>query len=189
MKKIFNLALLIAAFYAAHSQSRPGDLYTLVKKLSLDTLEDMRDWGVGQPSLYPVKWDKDNVTMSDDIKINFFRTGWANIATKSGNTSCKVMIYGPRSGFNSYMILGTVVKDYHSKPTLDSVLGKNPYSAKLLKACDKSDAGGFYYYELKLPKKSLIWVKLTYVCNAAGCSVRLTQYNEYTKADVKLDCP
>jgi hypothetical protein len=109
-----NWILLFAVFGSLTSFcQKKVELFDLVKKLVQDSSEfsDVGDWAVGSPSTYRVKWQSDRIIMSDDIKINFFRKGSADISVKgitpanpSKPMKWNVMLMGPRSGFTSFII-------------------------------------------------------------------------------------
>jgi hypothetical protein len=189
MKQILTIVLIAGIVSSALSQTKPVSLYTLVKAMALDSISDMGEWDLGSPKASPIKWDAENIMMSDDLKINFYRTGVATVLIMGHPYPWKTMIYGPRSGFMSFMITGPVIKEWRGKPNMDSLLGKNAYTLKLLKSCDKQEASGFYFYEIKIPKKKIFWAKLNYSCSTAGCTTRLAHFDAETKQELKLDCP
>jgi hypothetical protein len=59
----------------------------------------------------------------------------------------------------------------------------------LLKSCDGKDIAGYYYYELKLPKKDLAFFKVSWISNNGNAAIRIDCYDNYSKYAVKLDCP
>ena len=75
------------------------------------------------------------------------------------------------------------------KYILDSVFGKKPLTAKLLKSCDTKTMAGFYYYEVKLPKKDIAFLKLSWVTVNGNTAIRIDCFDDYSKYAAKLDCP
>ena len=196
MKIIYALLLFSANHLAA--QTKKTELFDLVKKLIVDSSQsgNFGDWAVGKPSMYPVKWQADRVEMSDDIKINFFRKGSADLAV-NGTTymqnakpaTWSVMLKGSRAGFGSATISSANLKDINPKMTLDSLFRKKQYSYKLLQNCSSNASNGFYYYELKIPRKATEFVKLSWACNAGSCILTLDLYDDWSKQYAVLVCP
>ncbi len=183
----FSLLLSAATF----SQLKKVELYNLVKKLVQDSsgYSTVGDWAVSKPAAFPIKWQADRIEMSDDMKINFFRKGTANI-TVNGSIPIKwnVMLKGPRSGFSSFSISSENNKTMKAKTTIDSLFGKKPYSYTLLKDCAAGLSQGFYYYQLKMPKKTMTWIKISWVCSAGNCSLTLDCYDDWSKQYADLSC-
>jgi hypothetical protein len=181
---------------SAFCQPKKVELFDLVKKLVQDSTgyETTGDWAVGHPSAYPVQWQADRIEMSDDEKINFFRKGTANITVNGAtylnmNKPVKwdVMLKGPRMGFSSFSIQSASHKSIAVKMTIDSIFGKKPYNFRLLKACS-GEASGFYYYEVKMPKKVMAWIKISWACSAGNCRLSLDGYDDWSKQYADLDC-
>lgn len=196
MKKIFLSTSLLLLGVFAFSQKKIT-LYDLVKKLIQDSTgyESVGDWAVGAPATFPIKWQSDRLEMSDDMKINFFRKGTADISVNgviysNENKPVKwnVMLRGPRAGFTSFNISSPFIKTMKPKQQLDSLFGKNSYRYKLLKSCDANAATGFYYYELKIPKKVNAWLRLSWQCKDGGCMLGIDCYDEGSKEFADLTC-
>ncbi|MEI9958305.1 MAG: hypothetical protein WDM90_18825 [Ferruginibacter sp.] len=108
MKKAILLFSLFVFSSYSFSQTRKVVLFDLVKKLVQDSTPyaSVGDWAVGKPNTYPIKWKADKVEISDDLTINFFRTGTADITVdkksyvpENKGDKWMVMLKGPRSGF------------------------------------------------------------------------------------------
>ncbi len=199
MKKLLlNIAILCTAFTAT-AQSPKTELYDLIKKLLTDSTgyENVGDWNAGAQKNFPVKWKEDRVQMSDDTSINFFRTGTAAITVKgkifkqAGQpVKWNVMLKGPRMGYTSFSIVSSPLSsELQPKYNLDSVFGKKPFTAKLIKSCDAKNVSGYYYYELKLPKKDITFLKLSWVNVNGNTAIRIDCFDNFSKYAVKLDCP
>ncbi len=181
-------------------QLKKIELYDLVKKMAPDSALGMvGDWAVGNPRAYPIKWKADRLEMSDDITINFFRTGTLNIAVKGRsllNTQqqvCKwtLMLRGPRAGFTNYALNSEGIAGWHISADgilIDSLLGNRPYTSKLLKACNINASTGFNYYQLKLPKKDPLWVKIGWMITNGACSIGLDVYDDFSKTNAAIGC-
>lgn len=181
----------------ASAQSFKIELYDLIKKLLNDSTgyENVGDWAVGQPKKYPVKWDEDRLIMSQDTSINFYRMGTADIILKgrsfmqAGNpVKWKIMLKGPRMGYGSFSIISTPSAEFQTKYILDSVFGKKPFTAKLLKSCEGKTLSGYYYYELKLPKKDIAFLKISWISVNGSTALRIDCFDNWNKYAVKLDC-
>ncbi|MEP6676098.1 MAG: hypothetical protein ABJA78_13130 [Ferruginibacter sp.] len=196
MKKIilsFSAMLFIATTF---SQAKKTELYDLIKKLTLDSNSTSTgDWAVGHPNTWPVQWENDKVTMSDDMDINFFRKGTATISLNgnsfdNGGKSAKwmIMLKGARSGYSSYTITSPALQGLHAKEALDSLFGKRSFTYKLLQRCDASANAGFYYYEVHLPKKAIVFMKTGWSCSNGNCSISIDCYDDWSKQYAKLNC-
>ena len=66
---------------AASAQLPCTELYELIKKLLSDSTdyENVGDWGVGQSKKFSIKWQTDQIEISDATSINFYRFGTADI--------------------------------------------------------------------------------------------------------------
>ncbi len=199
MKKLlFNIAIVCTAFTAT-AQSPKTELYDLIKKLLTDSTgyENVGDWAVGAPKKFPVKWKADRIEMSDDTSINFFRTGATEIMIK-GKTFMQagqpvkwsIMLKGPRMGYTSFSIVSSPLSsELQPKYNLDSIFGKKTFAATLLKSCDAKNISGYYYYQLKLPKKDIAFLKLSWVTVNGNTAIRIDCFDNYSKYAAKLDCP
>jgi hypothetical protein len=180
------------------AQTAKTELYDLLKKFLVDSTgyENVGDWAVGAPKKFPVKWKEDRVIMSDDTSINFYRTGTADITIKGKSfmqvaqpVKWNMMLKGPRMGYTSFSIISSPSSELQPRFTIDSVLGKKPFTAKLLKSCDSKILSGYYYYELKLPKKDIVFIKLSWISLNGNTAIRFDCYDNWSKYAVKLDCP
>ncbi len=197
MKKIIFFILLICSTSSASSQSSKTELFDLIKKLLNDSsgYENVGDWAVGQPKKFPVKWNEDQLNMSEDTSINFYRMGTADIILKgrsfmqSGKpVKWNIMLKGPRMGYTSFSIISSPSTELQPKYTIDSIFGKKPFTAKLLKSCDGKTLSGYYYYEVKLPKKDIAFIKLSWVSVNGNTAIRIDCFDNWSKYAVKLDC-
>lgn len=199
MKKLLLLAFCSIVIIAAQAQSPKTEVYDLVKKLLYDSTgyENVGDWAVGKPKKLPVKWKEDRVIMSEDTSINFYRTGTADITVNGRSfmqagqpVKWSVMLKGPRMGYTSFSIISSPPSS-EMKPvlTIDSVFGKKPFKAKLLKSCDAKTMTGYYYYEVKLPKKDMAYIKISWLSYNGATALRIDCYDSWSKYAVKLDCP
>jgi hypothetical protein len=196
----YRLFLLLAFSIGISGAAQPvqTDIYNLIKKLVTDSTgyENIGDWAVGNAKRYPVKWKADKIEMSNDTSINFFRLGTANVTIKgqplvqNGTpVTWTVMLKGPRMGYGSFSMISTPSAQLHPKYTIDSLFGKQPYKAKLLKKCDLKEVAGFYYYELKLPKKDMVYLKISWLTPNSNTAVRIDVFDTYSQYQAKLSCP
>ncbi|MBI1780021.1 MAG: hypothetical protein HYR66_01415 [Sphingobacteriales bacterium] len=198
MKKILLLMLIYYCSDATHAQSSKTELYDLIKKLVSDSTGEpgVGEWGVGEPKKLPVKWKEDRVIMSDDTSINFYRLGTADIIIKgksfaqnSQPVKWNIMLKGPRMGYTSFSIISSPSNEMLPKFTIDSVFGKKPFTSKLIKSCENKTIAGYYYYEIKIPKKEIVYIKLSWLSLNGNTAMRIDCYNDYSKYAAKLDCP
>jgi hypothetical protein len=97
------------------------------------------------------------------------------------------MLKGPRMGYTSFSIISSPSADIKPKYTIDSLFGKKAFRAKLIKSCDANTISGFYYYELKLPKKDLAFLKLSWITLNGNTAIRIDCYDNWSKYAVKLN--
>jgi hypothetical protein len=196
--KHFIFCILIFSTVSASAQSPKIELYNLIKQLLTDSsgYENVGDWSVGKPKKFSVKWQEDRIVMSEDTSINFFRKGSANIAI-NGKTFMQagkavnwyVMLKGPRMGYTSFSIVSSpLCSEMQAGYTIDSLFGKKPFIAKLLKSCDGKKLSGFYYYEVKLPKKDKAFIKFSWVSVNNNAALRIDCYDTYSQYAAKLNC-
>ncbi len=198
MRKFILYLLFACSTLTASAQSSKTELYDLIKKLLYDSTgyENVGDWAVGQPKKFPVKWNEDRIIMSEDTSINFYRMGTADITMKGRSfmktgqpVKWNVMLKGPRMGYTSFSIISSPSEEIQPKYLIDSVFGKKPFTSKLLKSCDTKTLAGYYYYEVKLPKKDLAFIKLSWLSVNGNTAIRIDCYDNWSKYAVKLDCP
>ena len=182
----------------AFAQPVKTELYDLIKKLLCDSTgsENVGDWAVGQPKKFPVNWKEDRIEMSEDTSINFYRLGTADITVKGRSfmkaaqpVKWSIMLKGARSGYSSFSILSSPANDMQPKYNIDSIFSKKPVTAKLLKSCDGKLLSGFYYYEVKLPKKDVAFIKLSWLSLNGATALRIDCFDSWSKYAAKLDCP
>lgn len=197
MKKLTLFILIGCSALYVCGQSAKTELYDLIKSLLYDSTgyENVGDWAVGQPKKFPVKWKADKIEMSQDTGINFFRVGTADVSVKGRNLThlaqpvkWNIMLKGPRMGYSSFSILSSP-GDIQPKYNIDSLFGNKPFKARLLKSCDAKAFSGYYYYELKLPKKDLAYLKIGWLSLNGNTALRIDCYDGYSKYAAKLDCP
>jgi hypothetical protein len=198
MRKLFLSILICCAAAGVSAQSPKTELYDFIKKLLTDSTgyENVGDWGVGQPKKSPIKWQADRLEMSDDTSINFFRRGTADITIKGRQymqagkpVKWSVMLKGPRMGYTSFSIITSASNELKPGYTIDSLFGKKPFVAKLLKSCENNAMTGFYYYQLKLPKKDIVFVKCSWLTMNGSTAIRIDGYDDDSKYAAKLACP
>lgn len=199
MKKIVLYLFITGSFIlTASAQAIKTELSDLIKKFINDSTgyENVGDWAVGKPKKFPVKWNEDRLIMSEDTSINFYRMGTADI-TISGKTFMQknlpvkwnIMLKGPRMGYGSFSILSTASKELPHKVTIDSIFKNKNYKAKLIKKCDANPLAGYYYYEVKLPKKDIAFIKTSWIYVNGLTAIRIDCYDNWSKYAVKLNCP
>jgi hypothetical protein len=198
MKKIILLIIIACSFLTATAQSRKTELYDLIKKLLTDSTgyESVGEWAVGEPKKFPVNWKEDRLIMSEDTSINFYRSGNVNISINGktfmqGTQPLKwnIMLKGPRSGYTNFSIISSPLSNsIHPKYTPDSLFGKKAFTARLIKSCDTKPLSGYYYYELKLPKKDIAYLKISWITVNDNSAIRLDCYDAFSKYAVKLEC-
>lgn len=192
------ITALLSVASSLSAQSSKTEFYELIKKLLYDSTgyENVGDWAVGQPRKYPVIWKADKIEMSADTSINFYRMGTADLKIKeksfvvSGKPLLwQIMLKGPRMGYSSFAIISQNSSDIQPKFTIDSLFGEKPFTAKLLKSCDDKTLSGYYYYELKIPKKDVAFLKISWLSVNGSTALRIDCYDNWSKYAVKLDCP
>ena len=198
MKKFILLILIACCSFAVTAQSPKTELYDLIKKFLADSTgyENVGEWAVGEPKKFPVQWKEDRLIMSEDTSINFFRSGTVNISIKGKSfiqagqpVKWSIMLKGPRSGYTNFSIISSPpCSDMQPKYTPDSLFGKKPFTAKLIKSCDTRPFSGYYYYELKLPKKDIAYLKISWITVNGNSAVRLDCYDTFSKYAAKLEC-
>ncbi|MCW3089371.1 MAG: hypothetical protein JWP81_440 [Ferruginibacter sp.] len=197
MKNLLLFLLFTCGAITLSAQSPKVELYDLIKKLLSDSTgyENVGDWGVGEPKKYPVTWKEDKLEMSTDTSINFYRMGVVDITIRGQSfaragkpVKWNIMLKGARSGYSSFSIISSPSSDMPPKYKIDSVFGRKPFTAKLLKSCDEKDVSGYYYYELKIPKKDLAYVKISWISINGNTAIRIDCFDSWSKYAVKLDC-
>ena len=194
MRKLFHSVLFFCLSINLYPQSKTISLYDFMYKLAPDSGKHATgDWSVGKPAFVSIKWKNNRIEMSEDMKINFFREGAITLSVNGvvyQNMQNKpigwyLMLRGPRSGFTNYLIMGMGNNSF--KPMLiDSLLGKKRYTYQLLKTC--SGTQGFYYYQLKFPKKDPLWMKLSWMYGNSGVTLRIEVYDDGSKSFADLNC-
>ena len=198
MKKHLLFFLLTAIVTStAAAQSSKTELYDLIKKFMYDSTgyDQVGDWAVGKPRKFPVKWKEDKITMSPDTAINFYRMGTAEV-TINGRSFMQAgqpvkwnfMLKGARSGYSSFSMISSPSSEIKPKYTIDSLFGKKPFKAKLLKSCDGKELAGYYYYEIKIAKKDPAFIKFSWISINGNTALRIDCYDSWSKYAVKLDC-
>jgi hypothetical protein len=199
MKKLFLFIVIGCSSLTASAQSTKTELYDLIKKLLTDSTgyDNIGDWSVGKSKKFPVQWKDDKLEMSADTSINFYRMGTVDISLKGRSfmqagqpVKWNIMLKGPRSGYSSFSIVSSPLSsEIQPKYNLDSVFGKKPFAAKLIKSCDSKALAGFYYYELKLPKKDIAFLKLSWVSVNGNGAIRIDCFDNFSQYAAKLECP
>ncbi len=199
MKKLLLLITICCCCFAAMAQPPKTEVYDLIKKLLTDStgFENVGDWSVGNPKKFPVLWKNDRVEMSEDTSINFFRTGVANLAIKGKSFTQEsklikwnLLLKGPHAGYTSFSIISSPMSsNMPPKYNIDSVFGKKPFTAKLLKSCETKNIAGYFYYEVKLPKKDVTYLKISWISVNGSTAMRIDCFDSFSKYAVKLDCP
>lgn len=197
MRRFFLLLALGAFFSSVSTQTSKVEMYDLLKKLLYDSTgyTNVGNWAVGRPKTYPVKWKADRIEMSNDTSINFYRQGTADITIKGKRfvnggkpLTWNVLLKGPRMGYASFSIVSAASTELQPKMVIDSLLGKQPFKATLLKSCDKDPLTGFYYYAVKLPKKDLAYLRLSWITINGATAVRVDGYDSWSQYAAKLSC-
>ena len=195
MKNIVLCFCIICGIITASAQSAKTELYDLIKKIIPDSTgyENVGDWDI--TTKFPVKWSTDRIEMSDDTSINFFRRGTAAITINDRSfmqagqpVKWSILIKGPRMGYTSFSIISSSSGDVQPRPAIENIFGKKPFTAKLLKSCDTKPFAGFYYYEVKLPKKDITFMKLSWISINGNTAIRIDCFDNFSKYAAKIDC-
>lgn len=111
-----------------------------------------------------------------------------SFVSKGQPAKWNIMLKGPRMGYTSFSIISPPCNDMQPKWTIDSIFGNKPFKATLLKSCDSKLLTGYYYYEVKLPKKDVTYLKLSWLSINGSTALRIDCYDNWSKYAVKLDC-
>lgn len=197
MKRLIFFSCFFLCAGLVPAQNASTELYDFIKNVISDSTgyPIVGDWSVNKLKTAQVKWKTATIQISDDTSINFYRQGTSNFMVngKKHNTGGKpllwnIMLKGPRAGYTSFSILSGAARSLAPKMALDSLFGKRPYSAKLLKRCDGSSLAGFYYYEVKLPKKDIIYLRLSWISLNGNTALRIDGYDAWSSYAAKLHC-
>lgn len=197
MKKLTLSIFLSGITIMVAAQSNKTNMYDFIKMLLYDStgFENVGDWQIGENKKFPVMWKDDRIIMSDDTSINFYRRGIADIVLN--NRSLKqagqpvkwnIMLKGARSGYSSFSMLSSPSNEIQPKWSVDSLFGNKPFKAKLLKSCDTKPLTGYYYYEVKIPKKDILYLKISWLTMNGNTALRIDGYDSWSKYAVKLEC-
>ncbi|MCY7421774.1 MAG: hypothetical protein LH478_08540 [Chitinophagaceae bacterium] len=198
MKKCIFLSVLVLCNHILNAQSAKIELYDLVKQFLYDSsgFKNVGDWGVKHPKKYAVNWKADKLEMSPDTSINFYRLGTADVKINGRTVMQKgvpvqwqFMLKGPRMGYMSFSTISTPSTEFKPKYNLDSLFGNRPYTFKLLRSCEEKTLSGHYYYEVKIPKKDVAFIKVSWISVNGNTAIRLDCFDNYSRYAVKLDCP
>lgn len=198
MKKLLLLSIFISLHHFVFAQSAKIEMYDLVRQFLYDSsgFENVGDWGVGHPKKYAVNWKADNLEISPDTSINFYRLGSADakvrgrtIMQKGVPVKWQLMLKGPRMGYMSFSLISSPSIELKPKYTIDSLFGNRPFASKLLKSCDVKTLSGYYYYEVKMPKKDVAFIKVSWISVNGNTAIRLDCFDNFSRYAVKLDCP
>ena len=198
MKKLLLFAIFILLHQFVVAQSAKIEMYDLVRKFLYDSsgFENVGDWGIGHPKKYAVNWKADNLEMSPDTSINFYRLGTVDtkvrgrsIMQKGVPVKWQLMLKGPRMGYMSFSLISSPSVELNPKYTIDSLFGNKPFVVKLLKSCDDKTLSGYYYYEIKIPKKDVAFIKVSWISVNGSTAIRLDCFDNFSRYAVKLDCP
>ena len=198
MKKLLLLSIFILLHQFVVAQSAKIEMYDLVRKFLYDSsgFENVGDWGIGHPKKYAVNWKADKLEMSPDTSINFYRLGTVDakvrgrsIMQKGVPVKWQLMLKGPRMGYMSFSLISSPSVELNPKYTIDSLFGNKPFVVKLLKSCDDKTLSGYYYYEIKIPKKDVAFIKVSWISVNGSTAIRLDCFDNFSRYAVKLDCP
>ena len=198
MKKLLLLSIFILLHQFVVAQSAKIEMYDLVRKFLYDSsgFENVGDWGIGHPKKYAVNWKADKLEMSPDTSINFYRLGTVDakvrgrsIMQKGVPVKWQLMLKGPSMGYMSFSLISSPSVELNPKYTIDSLFGNKPFVVKLLKSCDDKTLSGYYYYEIKIPKKDVAFIKVSWISVNGSTAIRLDCFDNFSRYAVKLDCP
>ena len=198
MKKLLLLSIFSSLHHFAVAQPAKIEMYDLVRQFLYDSsgFENVGDWGIGHPKKYAVNWKADKLEMSPDTSINFYRLGTVDakvrgrtIMQKGVPVKWQLMLKGSRMGYMSFSLISSPSVELNPKYTIDSLFGNKPFVVKLLKSCDDKTLSGYYYYEIKIPKKDVAFIKVSWISVNGSTAIRLDCFDNFSRYAVKLDCP
>lgn len=150
MKFLHVVAFLLISG-SGFAQTKKVELFDLVKMLVQDTSEYsmIGDWAVNSASKYPVKWGDKRYQYGEDLNINFYRNGTANIAINGKTFTTGA---GPWPGKSCYI---SIHADANPVPSLSGssvyILSKNGASSEAARLLAESENS----YELKFGDRNL----------------------------------
>ncbi len=192
MRKFSLLLLLMAAGNMSRAQTIPTELQKLI--ISFIPAEgSLASWGVGNPSMYDVKWSADKVESSDDPSINFYRNGMTS-AYYRGKTllnsqkpiSWAVSIKGPKDGFTNYSIVSSPSSELNNF-SIESIFTNDAATWTLLQSCDE-EGRKFRFYEVRVPGKDVHYLRIQLIPRSSATAIRIDGYDAASKDNADLGC-
>lgn len=92
-------------------------------------------------------------------------------------------------GYTSFSIISSPTAEMQPKYNIDGLFDNKPFTARLIKSCDTKNMAGYNYYELKLPRKDLSFLKISWLSVNGKTALRIDCYDNWSKYAVKLYCP
>lgn len=197
MRKIFtSIVCNLFTFFVLAQYPKKIELYDVVKLYAPDSVKGdiypgAYDWNIGSDKRSAFKWKTDapeftnNKTMKKAQAIMTIKD--SSLKCNGGKEPCpwSLILYGARMGFTQFNIVSPTHPQIKIKSKIEDLFPGKKYTAAMIKSCDISNTVGFYFYELIIPGKKKMLMKVSWASAAGGSALALVFFTDLRDADMR----
>ena len=197
MKRSFAITVgLLTTFLIFAQYPKKIELYDVVKMFAPDSVKgdnypSAYDWKIGSDKKSPLKWNTEGLEIVNDKTVK-----QAEVIVSINDSTIKtgldkempwyLVLSGARMGFMQYEIRSPIHPDIKAKTTIEELFPNKKYTATLIKSCEKNRQSGFYFYEVIIPGKKKMQMKVSWdVPLFNSLQLKLTFYTDFRDSDSK----
>jgi hypothetical protein len=180
MRHIFSACLLSLLYVSSFSQSKPIELYDLVKALAPDSTSSVLNisWNNAALRSMPVNWQGTQPTESDKkyslrgtVAVSLYGKTFSCDGTNNPCTF-KINMIGNQSGYQSFLMDHGISKNINPEQSINYLFNQSLKFRVYQKIADTGNAT-LYAYEIKMPAKRPIWLMYATIRHSSGNGIFL----------------
>lgn len=194
-KFFFAILLFIFAFSAAGQYPKKIELFEVVKVFTPDSVKGdgdpgAYDWNTGSDKRSSFKWKTESPEFADDKTLKKAQVIMAIkdsiLKCNEGKEACpwSLTLDGARMGYTKFNIVSPTHPEIKIKSKIDELFPGKKFSATLVRACEITSTVGFYFYELVIPGKKKVLMKISWARAVSGSAIALVFYTDFRDADL-----
>lgn len=189
MKKIYILTLMFMSISTLLNSQESIELIEIIKKYTPNTNNSDNNnysWYIGAEKESEIKWSTNGLDY--DNNYNAFREGEVIISIKGKTIEClgknkqpckwNLKLTGNRAGYDKFSINSVGSHELYSNYDIEELFESKNYKSRLIAMDNLYMSDGFKIYNIIFENKKEIFLKYSWSCGSAGCSMNIDCYTD-----------
>lgn len=194
-KILIAIVFVISAISTTGQFPKKIELFDAVKMFAPDSVKgdgypSAYDWNTGSDRRSSFKWRTESPEFTDDKTM---KKAQAIMAIKDSILKCNdgkdacpwsLTLEGARMGYTKFNIVSPTHPEIKIKSKIDELFPGKKYHSALVRTCEITTTAGFYLYELTIPGKKKVLMKISWARARTGSAIALVFYTDFRDADL-----